>query len=158
MKRAIKRSHLLIIVVLALLLAIALVYSMLTREGTPQDEGDSIRTERHTSTRRVFVKDLHTLAHPISPQSQQLAERRIYSHAAQDGPNLYTGTIRSGSYTSEMSDGARITRLLVDIEPTKVTYSVFIREAEDARLAEVVCAPQAQQISPTAKCKESDWF
>lgn len=108
-------------------------------------------------TRRVFIKDFHTYEDKISSQIQDQIEVTLYGHAAQEAPDLYTGVIREGSFKESLayspSGNTFIKKMLIDVEPIKMTYTIEVRQQGTHTYVNILCAPKAEQLNPSAQCK-----
>src|SRR5690606_2938351 len=79
-------------------------------------------------TRRVFIKDFHTYEDKINLNLQDQIETTLYGHVAQEAPDLYTATIRNESFKESLEYSPKgntfVKKMLVDVEPVKITYSI----------------------------------
>jgi hypothetical protein len=110
-------------------------------------------------SQRVFVQDFYKIKDFIDPQTQRFIENTMYSYLIESRPDLYTGTIRAGSYSDKTDQkGISTTKLLVDVEPSKVSYAITVNanRKTDFQTVDIRCAPEEQQIDPSADCKDGD--
>lgn len=134
---------------------------------------------------RVFIKDFHELDSFIDSESRYGIERRLYINTVMEDPHehgfddhghdsaassssepsgpahpldLYTGTIRPGSFSNTTSGNTRTTELLVDIEPANLTYHVLIFKKKNNNYHEttstiITCASDDLAIDTSAVCR-----
>jgi hypothetical protein len=110
-------------------------------------------------SQRVFVQDFHKVQDFIDPQTQRFIEHTMYSYLIKSRPDLYTGTIRAGSYSDKTDQkGISTTKLIIDVEPSKVSYVITMNanRKTDFQTVDIRCAPEDQQVDPSADCKDGD--
>ena len=108
--------------------------------------------------RRVFIEGLYALEPPINTEMIGIIERSLYTNVNQGVSDLYTGTIRPGSYSAtSSSDGKKIISMMVDVEPVTMTYLVTAWEFQGSRSIDILCAPKEFQLNQSIICKESIW-
>jgi hypothetical protein len=110
-------------------------------------------------SQRVFVQDFYKIQDFIDPQTQRFIEHTMYSYLIENQPDLYTGTIRAGSYSDKTDQkGISTTKLLIDIEPSMVSYEITMNanRKTDFQTVDIRCAPEEQQVDPSADCKDGD--
>ncbi len=110
-------------------------------------------------SQRVFVQDFYKIQDFIDPQTQRYIEHTIYSYLIESRPDLYTGTIREGSYSDKTdSKGMSTTKLIIDTEPSRVSYEITVNanRKTDFQTVEIRCAPEAMQSDESADCKDGD--
>src|SRR5690606_21299217 len=93
------------------------------------------------------------------PETQRLIENRLYGlslYSNQDVLDLFTGTIRQGSYIGSSDTTKRPITFLVDIEPIDITYIVTISKFQNEDSINIKCAPEKQQHRQPTVCKELD--
>ena len=174
--------------VMLLMVAVVLIAtSLLLKENTftTNDDRSAYAAPLDLDTQRVFIKDFHTLNKYVNSEARYNIERRLYintmmdedfdhsahfthgsksSHNSEQVPNdedmrdLYTGVVRSGSFSNSSSGNIRTIKMLVDIEPANLTYEVRIVEQNiDGRKSKatyISCAPKEQAIDASVKCME----
>jgi hypothetical protein len=108
-------------------------------------------------TRRVFIKDFHTYEDKINLKLQDQIETTLYGHAAQEAPDLYTGVIREGSLKESLAyspaGNTFVKKILVDVEPIKMTYVVEVRQQGSYNYVNISCAPPSEQLIASSQCK-----
>ncbi len=108
---------------------------------------------------RVFIKDFRKFEDSIDLDTQRYIEQRLYMaavRASRNDPGLYTGVVRSGSYSSVSSANFNTIKLLVDIEPAKLTYEVTIARQKNGgdMSVYIACATDEQKMSESSMCRQ----
>lgn len=142
-------------VIVAALVIVSLVgilsYYLLFRETSDKDIPVAT-TSNITGQERVFVADLYEY---VGLETKESIERTLYDSIDRDKPDLYTGTIREGSFTKTTTASSQtISNLLIDVEPIKITYEVTLFGQQGRPSINVDCAPQEQQLVPSNECKD----
>ena len=173
--------------ILLLVVAVVLVAtsSFLKEKASSDNDKSAYIAPLDLDAQRVFIKDFHSLNKYINSEARYNIERRLYintmmdedfdhsahfthgsksSHNSEQVPNdedmrdLYTGVVRSGSFSNSSSGNIRTIKMLVDIEPANLTYEVRIVEQNiDGRKSKatyISCAPKEQAIDASVKCME----
>lgn len=142
----------------AVSLIIIVVGTLLVFNQENKDSVDiPISQTPNDGNRRVFIKDFHTYEDRINHTIQDQIETTLYGHAAQEAPDLYTGVIREDSFKESLayspSGNTFIKKMLVDVEPVKMTYAIEVRQQGTHTYVNILCAPKAEQLNPSAQCK-----
>lgn len=123
-----------------------------TRSGiilSPREEAAAMKV------RRVFIKDFHLYQDADDPHLKEHGsiESTLYAYVSKGKPDLYTGIIRPDSFKETSGSTAE---LLVDINPTEVTYKIIL-SAKEGKFTPMsaVCAPKDQQINPKTTCVDA---
>lgn len=143
---------------IALVYLIAIIFLVIYKNRLPDNIPPAVSSNE---ARRVFVLGIDSLSPGINPDQQNLIEHRLYSNASIKGNNLYTGAVRPESHYYKPlytpSGNVHTQYFEVDIEPSKTTYTVLLRELQGAPSVSILCAPQEKQLDTSAKCEESLW-
>lgn len=112
---------------------------------------------------RVFTKGLMNMTDSIGGGEAIIIESELYYNALVTNnlkPDLYTGIVRDGSYKDRLlynsAGNIRTESFEVDVEPIKVTYSVFIRDFIGTKNIFVRCATTDLQLAKDMPCQEVD--
>ncbi len=139
------------------LLVVTSLFRPKKEEGTKETRNIAEQSTANRQAFRVFIKDFYTYQNSIDPQTQRWIEHLIYTYPSQSQPDIYTGVIRPGSYSdSATSDGLSKIELLVDTEPSNVTYKVTViaKRNTDFQTVDVSCAQKEQQMNQTTTCRD----
>lgn len=145
-----------IFTVVVVLIVGTMVYFYLSKKPPENDTNITTPIFNIPEQERVFVKDFYQLEDSIDSETQYSIERTLYLDtviASNNSPDLYTGTIRTNSFSDTMSNGKRLTKLLIDIEPAKLTYLITVNKPNSSRpFIKITCASKEQQLYPGTSC------
>lgn len=145
------KKALFLIMALGAIIVAALI-SFIQPTNVSENSSTDISPLFSQSQGRVFVKDLHQHADSLSRKN---IESILYNLVSDNGPDLYTATIRPGSYSmNTVAGGQTITTILVDVEPVRLTYSINIISQQDSQSTNISCAPFDQQMSNSNTCMD----
>jgi hypothetical protein len=150
----------------AVVVAIAALTFVNSRKEDSADTPQSFNTYVYDplTTKRVYVGNLDDVEiFAGSLDTQRKIEQVLYltaSHGGQD-KELYTGTVQKNSYSEDLlyrpTGNVRVRQFRVDVEPTKITYLVYLRYYGSTPEIHAICAPQEFQMRKNSECKGVDW-
>lgn len=156
--RLIRRHFLLgigMILIIIMLLAIPL-YNHLAKDNKEETlRATPTTASTIANTRRVFIKDFSF----VDPEIAKRTENALYGYTLKSNgniPDLFTGVIRSESYSSSKINDINSMTFLVDVDPVAVTYSVTINKMSNDFSVAIHCAPKEKQMRKDAFCKNLD--
>lgn len=147
--------------IVALVIIASVIASIFVYEKSPSIVDDNENIPLYQSdviTSRVFIKNIHEYSKYFAPERHLSIEQTLHSFTIRSGiePDLFTGIVRDESLRqSPSSNGNILTKILVDIYPANLTYSLEIESGNEPggiKPINIVCAPPEQQINPSAKC------
>lgn len=109
-----------------------------------------------TRTARVFTEELRKYDVRFDRTKQISIEQSLYSYVlgSSNSPNLFTGTVRPGSFSqSKTSEGMKY-RLYIDVHPVDITYEIELIDDINAETIPISinCAPQNVQKNTSVGC------
>src|SRR5690606_26509942 len=141
------------LVILILALVGGMIY-YLTPKQASNENNPATSNINSNGKGRVFVADLHER---VDIQTKESIERMLYGTLREEHPDLYTGTIRDGSFSETTLPSTQVqTMFLVDIQPAEVTYKVTLFSSPLGRPSvNVACASKQQQLVSSSECKDA---
>lgn len=140
-----------VVVICILIITGVAVYSLLLNKS-PNKEQAEVTGSNTFKRGKVFVKDLYKY---IDSETKDSVEQTLYEHANGGVPDLYTATIRPGSYSKKVEPSRQtVIQLVVDVEPIKSTYNISLMSYHGIYSINIWCAAPEAQLSPSSKCKD----